>query len=571
MPKYRAFPKVDLPDRTWPENSITNAPIWCSVDLRDGNQALAEPMGIETKLKMFKLLVEIGFKEIEVGFPSASQIEFDFIRRLIEENHVPDGVSLQVLTQAREHLIRRTFESLRGAKRAILHLYNSTSALQRKVTFGMTKAQIKEIAIQGTKLVKSLVDTVPDTKITLEYSPESFSDTEPAFAVEVCDAVVDAWEPAPGEKVILNLPNTVEWMTPNIHADQIEYFIRNLRNRSHAIISLHTHNDRGTGVAATELGLLAGAERVEGTLFGNGERTGNLDLVTVALNMFSQGVDPELELSNVPSIRSRYETYTGMEVHPRHPYAGDLVFTAFSGSHQDAIKKGMDLREANRAGSDAPWEVPYLPIDPKDIGRTYEAIIRINSQSGKGGVAYIMSRSFGYELPKAMHPEFGKVVNAAADARGKELSTDEIFSIFTAEYLEADSPLSLAAFDTNIQKPGGATVKCRAKVRYERQTVEITGIGNGPIDAFVHAMRENGWNDFRLTEFTEQAVGTGSGTEAAAYVQIETGSGARFWGVGKDTDITVAGLKALISAYNRAVKACAVAAPQPSLAGSADR
>ena len=430
--KYTPFPQIDLPDREWPGKTITRAPIWASVDLRDGNQALATPMNVDEKLEMFDLLVEIGFKEIEVGFPSASDTEFNFIRRLVEEKRIPEDVTLQVLVQAREHLIRRTFESLQGVSKAIVHLYNSTSPVQRRVTFNKTKEEIKQIAVEGTRLVKSLISTIPDTRVRMEYSPESFSDTEVSYALEVCEAVMAEWAPTETNKIILNLPATVEVATPNVHADQIEWFCRNLKERDKAYISLHTHNDRGTGVAATELGLLAGADRVEGTLFGNGERTGNLDIVTVALNLYTQGIDPLLDFSQLEHIRSVYERITRMTVHERHPYAGDLVFTAFSGSHQDAIKKGMDLRAKENTDS-ARWEVPYLAIDPEDIGRDYEAIIRINSQSGKGGVAYILERDFGLDLPKAMHPDVGMVINKTADRGSRELSPSEVHAVFTQE------------------------------------------------------------------------------------------------------------------------------------------
>ncbi|WP_455382122.1 2-isopropylmalate synthase [Salinispira pacifica] len=555
MSKYKPFPKVSLPDRTWPEKEITAAPTWCSVDLRDGNQALAVPMGIEAKLAMFEMLTEIGFKEIEVGFPSASQIEFDFIRRLIEEDRIPEDVTVQVLTQAREHLIRRTFESIRGARSAIVHLYNSTSVLQRRVTFNMSREQIREIAENGTRLVKSLVSSLPETRIRFEYSPESFSDTEVEYALEVCEAVQDIWQPTKEDPMILNLPATVEWTTPNVYADQIEWFCRHMKSRETAIISLHTHNDRGTGVAATELGIMAGADRVEGTLFGNGERTGNLDIVTVALNMFSHGIDPGLDLYDIPRIRENYEGLTGMDVHARHPYAGDLVFTAFSGSHQDAIKKGMDLRKG-REEEEAPWAVPYLAIDPQDIGRSYQAIIRINSQSGKGGVAYVLSRDYGFELPKAMHPEFGQVVNIVADELGRELQREEIHALFRETYLDQEQPLRVLEYDTESRQTAthdGSRheTAIHATVSYDGQELRIDGTGNGPIDAFVHAMRTRDWNDFQVTDFKEQAIGSGSSTDAVAYVQIEAAGVGTIWGVGIDSDISMAGLKAVASAYNR--------------------
>ncbi|MFW5800488.1 MAG: 2-isopropylmalate synthase [Spirochaeta sp.] len=554
MAKYTRFPKVELPDRTWPDNEITAPPIWCSVDLRDGNQALANPMGVAQKLRYFKMLVELGFKEIEVGFPAASEIEFEFVRTLIDRNLIPDDVFIQVLTQAREHLIQRTFESIRGAKKVILHLYNSTSTLQRKITFNMSREEIKSIAVRGAEIVRDQLALIPETCVRLQYSPESFSDTELDFAKEVCDAVTGVWQPTPDNPVILNLPATVEWASPNVHADQIEWMSRNLQNRDSIILSVHTHNDRGTGVAATELGLMAGAQRVEGTLFGNGERTGNLDIVTVALNMVSQGIDPKLDFSDIPSVRALYEELTCMEVPPRHPYAGDLVFTAFSGSHQDAIKKGMD-RRTDISDPDTPWEVPYLLIDPRDIGRTYEAIIRINSQSGKGGVAYVMSREFGFDLPKTMHPEFGRIVNWAADRLGREADKAEIFDIFKETYLEVTEPLELIRLRSLTDEMGDHTITCTVKVAYDGKIIEISGRGNGPIDAFVHAMADRGWNGFAITDFKEQAVGSGANTEAAAYVQIRTKDGRRFWGVGVDTDISIAGLKGVVSAYNRSHQA----------------
>src|SRR5213082_1853782 len=430
--KYQPFPPIDLPDRQWPSRTITTAPIWCSVDLRDGNQALPIQMGLKEKLEMFQLLVDIGFKEIEVGFPSSSQIEFDFVRLLIAENHIPDDVTIQVLVQARDELITRTFESLRGAKKAIVHLYNSTSPLQRRVVFGLGKPDIMNIAVRGAKLVKELVATLPGTQVIMQYSPESFSSTEVDFALEICEAVVDVWQPTPENKIILNLPVTVEVATPNIHADQIEWFCKHLRNRETAIISLHTHNDRGTGVACTELGLLAGAERVEGTLFGNGERTGNVDIVTVALNMYTQGIDPGLDFSVIDAIRTMAEKCTRLQVPMRHPYVGELVFTVFSGSHQDAFNKGMTAQDS---APGALWDVPYSPIDPQDLGRSYEAIIRINSQSGKGGVAYLMETEHHLEMPRSLQVDFAQKVQAITDARGDELTADELLAVFHEHYL----------------------------------------------------------------------------------------------------------------------------------------
>ena len=547
--KYKPWGVIDLPDREWPSKTIDRVPMWCSVDLRDGNQALPIPMGVKEKLELFKLLCDIGFKQIEIGFPSAAQTEFDFARKLIEENLVPDGVALQVLTQAREHLIRRSFESLQGAQKAIVHVYNSTSPMQRRVTFGMSKEQIKQIAIEGVLLVKKLLPELPDTEVQLEYSPESFSDTEVEYSLEVCEAVMEAWGPTNQNPIILNLPATVELFTPNVHADQIEWFCKNLQERDKAIISLHTHNDRGTGTAATELGLLAGADRVEGTLFGNGERTGNLDIVTVALNMYSQGLHPELNFENIDHIREVYERSTGMNVHERHPYGGDLVFTAFSGSHQDAIKKGMDIREKAGDSDDEHWQVPYLSIDPRDIGRSYEAIIRINSQSGKGGVAYVLSREFGLELPKPMHPEVGLIMNQKADSESRELAAEEIYETFKREYLEKTSPLKLDSYETS--KVSNDEINCSAKIVLDGQTLEITGSGNGPINAFVHALEEAGLKDFKLTDYRQHSIGGGSATESAAFIQLQTKAGRVAYGCGIHASIEKSGLLALVSAYNR--------------------
>ena len=548
--KYTPFPQIDLPDRQWPSRTITHAPIWASVDLRDGNQALATPMTVNEKLEMFELLVKIGFKEIEVGFPSASDTEFNFIRRLVDEKRIPADVTLQVLVQAREHLIRRTFESLEGVSKAIVHLYNSTSPVQRRVTFNKTKDEIKAIAVEGTRLVKSLVETIPGTQIRFQYSPESFSDTEVDYALEVCEAVMAEWSPSEDDKIILNLPATVEVATPNVHADQIEWFCRNLKERNKAYISLHTHNDRGTGVAATELGLLAGADRVEGTLFGNGERTGNLDIVTVALNLYTQGVDSALDLSELEQIRRVYERITRMTVHDRHPYAGDLVFTAFSGSHQDAIKKGMDLR--SKEGTEGTrWEVPYLAIDPADIGRDYEAIIRINSQSGKGGVAYILERDFGLDLPKAMHPEVGKVVNDTADKGSRELSPDEVREVFMQAYVNLEAPMELLSIEREDFSKSGE-VKVDAEICMNGKSNKVTGTGNGPISAFVDALEQDGYKDFQLLDYRQHSIGGGSKTKAAAYIQIKNDDGSVSFGCGINANIELAGLHALVSAFNRA-------------------
>ena len=547
--KYASFPTVELKNREWPDKQITEPAIWCSVDLRDGNQALAIPMNVEEKIEMFRMLCDIGFKEIEIGFPSASDTEFAFARALVEKNLIPDDVTVQVLVQCREHLIRRTFEALRGMKKAIVHIYNSTSPLQRRVTFGnATKEQIKQIAIDGAVLVKSLLPEAAGTQIRLEYSPESFSDTEIDFARECCEAVMDVWQPTPENPIILNLPETVQWTTPNVYADMIEAFAKGMKNRDAAIISLHTHNDRGTGVAATELGLMAGANRVEGTLFGNGERTGNLDIVTVAMNMYTHGIDPKLNFDNLPAIREVYERCTRMTVPERHPYAGDLVFTAFSGSHQDAIKKGMDLRR--ETGPDSQWRVPYLTIDPTDVGANYEAIIRINSQSGKGGIAYILGRDFGIDLPKLMQPVVGEVIGGIADKLGRELTPKEIHDEFMARFVNVSEPLALRVFESNtVKKP---LVACAADVVFQGKDYKISGQGNGPINAFVKAIHSQGWKNFTLRDYRSHAIGSGSATESAAYVSISRDSdGKVFWGCGIDTNIELAGLLALVSAFNR--------------------
>jgi 2-isopropylmalate synthase, yeast type len=560
--KYEPFAPIDLPDRQWPSRTITQAPTWCSVDLRDGNQALPIPMSVEEKLTLFALLVKIGFKEIEVGFPSASQTEYDFMRRLIEEERIPDDVTIQVLVQSKEDLIRRTFESLQGAKKAIVHLYNSTSEQQRRIVFGLDKPAIVDIAVRGTQLIKDLVPTLPNTEIKLEYSPESFTLTELDFALEICEAVVDTWQPSVDNKLILNLPATVEVSTPNIHADQIEWFCRHLRNRDTAIISLHTHNDRGTGIAATELGLLAGADRVEGTLFGNGERTGNVDIVTVALNMYTQGIETGLDFSDITTIRKVYEQNTRMEVPVRQPYAGDLVFTAFSGSHQDAINKGMNRRARDKGEL---WDVPYLPIDPKDVGRSYEAIIRINSQSGKGGVAYLMESEFGLRLPKAMHIDFGKVIKDLADERGSEILSTELFYAFEQAYLKSRTPFALESFksNTNLNQDVHMQTECTASLRYNGQQYQFSNTGNGPISAFVHGLNQHGLANFTLVSYTEHALGGGAETQAVAYIQIKTDQGTNGFGAAIDTNIETASIKAVLSALNRALIAETTLQPKP--------
>lgn len=551
--KYRPFPKVHLPDRTWPDQEITHAPIWCSVDLRDGNQALPQPMSIEEKLEFFDLLCEIGFKQIEIGFPSAADTEFNFCRRLIEENRIPEDVTIQILVQTREHLIRKSFEAIKGAKRAIVHIYNSTSPLQRRVTFSdASREEIRDIAIKGAELVKELTPSIPETDITLQYSPESFSDTELDFALECCNAVIDVWQPTPGKKMIINLPDTVQWTTPNVHADQIEWMCRHLHRRDSLLVSLHTHNDRGTGTAATELGLMAGADRVEGTLFGNGERTGNLDIVNVALNMNSHGIPSGLNFTNLPAIRTVYERVTRMTVSDRSPYAGELVFTAFSGSHQDAIKKGLDRRNKElAAATDTPWAVPYLTIDPQDIGRSYEAIIRINSQSGKGGVAYILDREHGFDLPKTMHPQVGTTIYSLADELGRELEPDEIRDAFFRYFVNLTKPLELIDYELDHHATEKNLVICTATVVIDGIQQEIQGTGNGPINSFVHALDLAKLKNFHLTDYRSHAIRGGSDSDSAAYIQLKhSDSDVIVWGCGVDPSIEMAGLKALICAYN---------------------
>ena len=546
--KYRPFETVRLPDRRWPDARIERAPRWCSVDLRDGNQALAIPMNVAEKHELFQTLCRIGFKEIEIGFPSASDTEFAFTRELIEQQLIPEDVSVQVLVQAREHLISRTIDSLKGAHRAIVHLYTPPNPPQREIVFNLSKAQVLEMAVNGTKLIRELTDALPDTHWQLEFSQETFVLTEPDYALEVCEAVAQAWGASAQRKIILNLPLTVEAGTPNTHADQIEWFCRHLSNRAMAIVSLHTHNDRGTGVAATELGLMAGADRVEGTLFGNGERTGNLDIVTVSLNMFSHGIDPHLDFRNLGAIREVYERVTRTSVHDRHPYGGDLVFTAFSGSHQDAIKKGMDRR--GKIGPDALWDVPYLTIDPMDIGRSYEAIIRINSQSGKGGVAYVLDREFGFDLPKLMHPEVGNLIGKHADKLSKELTPAEIHDCFRANFVNVSTPLELLEFDSD--PAGKGMVACRIKVRVPgAKVLDLRAEGNGPISALVHALEPHGWAGFTVKDYRSHALASGSESSAAAYVCVQDATGRKAWGCGVDANIELAGLKALVSAANR--------------------
>ena len=545
--KYRPFPPVNLPHRQWPSRTLTLAPIWCSVDLRDGNQALAQPMSVEEKLEYFEMLVGIGFKEIEVGFPSASQIEFDFCRRLIDEKRIPDDVAIQILCQCREELIIRSIEAMRGAKNAIFHLYNSTSPAQRKHVFNATRADIVKIATQGTTWVKrhSQPLIAAGTRMRFEYSPESFTSTELDFALEICEAVTDIWQPTREDKIILNLPATVEYATPNVHADQIEWMCGHLTRRDCTIISLHTHNDRGTGIAATELALLAGADRVEGTLFGNGERTGNLDIVTVALNLYTHGIHPALDFGNINEIREVYERTTRLEVPARQPYAGELTFTAFSGSHQDAIKKSWAVQKP-----DEPWDVLYIPIDPADIGRSYKAIIRINAQSGKGGVAYVLENEFGYALPKLMHKEIGRIINDVADAKGTELQPAEIHDVFRREYLDRSSPVVLQQFKTTERD---SAVNCDATLTIDGIAHHLLGEGNGPIDAFTRALGTTTLPKFEVLSYSEHSLGKGSEARAVSYIQIKTERGLTLFGAGIDTNIELASIKAIVSALNRAL------------------
>ena len=553
--RYRAFPPIDLPDRTWPSRTITEAPRWLSTDLRDGNQALIDPMSPARKMKMFDLLVKMGYKEIEVGFPSASETDFSFVRQLIEGDHIPDDVTISVLTQAREDLIERSVQSLIGVPRANIHLYNALAPLFRRVVFRASKDEVKDIAVRGTQLVMKHVESNLDTTVIgYEYSPEIFTSTELPFSVEVCEAVSDVWQPDDGREIILNLPATVEVATPNVYADQIEWFSRQLTRRENTVISLHPHNDRGTAVAATELAVMAGADRVEGCLFGHGERTGNVDLVTLALNLFSQGVDPQVDLSDIDEIRRTVEYCTQLPVHPRHPYAGDLVYTAFSGSHQDAIKKGLeDLdRQAEEQGVSVrqlPWEAPYLPIDPKDVGRTYEAVIRVNSQSGKGGVAYILKAEHKLDLPRRAQIEFSRVVQERTDAEGGELTADEIWGIFRSEYLDRETPLKLNSVHTS--SAAGEKDALDVNVYVDGEITSLHGEGNGPIAAFVNAINElpHEW-DVRVLDYAEHALSAGGDAQAAAYVECLVRDQV-YWGVGVDANIVTASLKAVISAVNR--------------------
>ena len=545
--KYKRFKTINFKERTWPNKEVTKAPIWCSVDLRDGNQALISPMTVDEKVEMFNLLTKLGFKEIEIGFPSASQIEFDFLRTLVNNNLIPDDVVVQVLTQARPHLIKRTFESLEGVKKAIVHIYNSTSILQRDVVFNMSKEEIKNIAVEGTKLVKEYVKEF-NGEVILEYSPESFTGTEVEYALDVCEAVCDVWEASKDKKVIINLPSTVEMDTPNVFADQIEWMCTHFKDRERVIASVHPHNDRGTGVAAAELALLAGADRVEGTLFGNGERTGNVDIVNIALNMYSQGIDPNLELNNIQEVIDVYERCCKIPVHIRHPYAGELVFTAFSGSHQDAINKGM-AKYREREGQY--WEVPYLPIDPSDLGREYEALVRINSQSGKGGIAFVMDRYFGYKMPKKMHKEFADVIQKISEERG-EVAPQVIMQKFEEEYLNREEPFKLIKCSVS-EEDSNSNVTVR--FLYKGVEKEFTSVGNGPIDSLKKALIKSELINTSILDYAEHSMGEGSEAKAAAYVNMKRiDNGEETFGVGVDSNITTASMKAVFSAINRLYK-----------------
>lgn len=552
--KYGRTGDIELPSRKWPSAKITKAPVWCSVDLRDGNQALINPMGIQTKLDFFDLLVKIGFKEIEIGFPSSSDTEYDFTRRLIEENHIPSDVTIQVLCQSREHLIKKTLEAIKGAPSVIFHMYTSTSPAQRNYTFGKSKEEIKKIAVDSIKMLKSLLNDEQKKSIRLEYSPESFSQTEIDYAVEICEAVKETWGTSADNKLIFNLPTTVECYTPNVYADAVEYFCSHISQRENLIISTHCHNDRGTGVASCELSLLAGADRVEGCLFGNGERTGNLDIVNVALNMFAQGIDPQLDFTNIQNIADEFCRFTGMEIFPRTPYAGELVFTSFSGSHQDAVRKGMNARK--KKAENALWDVPYLLIDPHDIGREYEGIIRINSQSGKGGAAYILEQEYGLILPKAMHPALGAILKKVADRAQRELKKEEIYSIFEKQWFaKKDNLQILDLAETHVESKqdeiNRETALCRAVIMWKGEKFSIGDKGNGPLDAFANALSSTPAPKFSVTAFHEHSIGAGNNTSAVAYVELTLEDGRKVWGAGKSTNVGRAGIDAIVSALNQ--------------------
>ncbi len=562
--RYRPYHeqlRVDLPDRTWPDARITQAPRWCAVDLRDGNQALIDPMSPERKRIMFDLLVTMGYKEIEVGFPSASQTDFDFVRQLIEEDVIPDDVTIQVLTQAREHLIERTYEAIAGAKQAIVHLYNSTSVLQREVVFRTDKQGIIDIALEGARLCREFEKRIPETTVYYEYSPESYTGTELEFAVDVCNQVIEVFEPTPDRKVIINLPATVEMATPNVYADSIEWMSRHLAHRENVILSLHPHNDRGTAIAAAELGYMAGADRIEGCLFGNGERTGNVDLVALGVNLLTQGIDPQIDFSDIDQVKRTAEYCNQLPVHERSPWAGDLVFTAFSGSHQDAIKKGFEAMDAKAAASgvtvdDIEWAVPYLPIDPKDLGRSYEAVIRVNSQSGKGGVAYLLKTDHALDLPRKLQIEFSGVVQAKTDAEGGEVSSDQIWAIFTDEYLPASADEHkwgrFELLSTRTQSDMSGEVSLEVTLRDGDERIATTGIGNGPVSAFLEVVRAQGF-DITLYDYVEHTLSAGGDAQAASYVELQVDD-VRLWGVGIDGDISTASLKAIVSCVNRAIR-----------------
>ena len=551
--KYRPVAPIPLHDRQWPSRTIAKAPIWCSVDLRDGNQALIEPMDADRKLRMFRLLVDMGYKEIEIGLPAASQTDYDFTRKLIVENLIPDDVTVQVLTQSREAQIARTFEALDGARRAIVHLYNSTSTTQRRLVFGLDRDGIKAIAVSGAKLIRDAVARRPQTEWFLEYSPESFTGTELDFAVEICNAVTDVWLPTRERKTILNLPSTVELATPNVYADQIEWMSRHLARRDSVIVSVHPHNDRGCGIASAELAMMAGAERVEGCLFGNGERTGNVCLVTLGLNLYTQGVDPGIDFSDLQSVIRSYEYCNQLPLDPRHPYGGELVFTAFSGSHQDAIKKGLAARARELERGNVEWDVPYLPIDPADIGRTYDAVIRVNSQSGKGGIAYLLEREYELSLPRLLQIEFSQVIQQITDKTGKELTAPEIKAAFDREYAAVSAPIALLDHRTQ-HSAAGAIERMVARLAFNGTEAELVGHGNGPVDAFVHALREGAGFDVHVQNYHEHGVGSGEDATAVAYVQLRIGSDRTVYGVGFDSNIVTATLRAVVCAANRALQ-----------------
>jgi len=552
--KYPAFEPIHLPDRQWPSKRIAAPPIWCSVDLRDGNQALVEPMGPERKKRMFAMLVKLGFKEIEVGFPSASQTDFDFVRQLVEEDLIPADVTIQVLTQAREHLIERTFESLRGARRAIVHVYNATAPLFRRVVFNTDIQGVTDIAARAATHIKALAAERPETEWVFEYSPELFTNTELDVSKAVCEAVMDVYQPTPEQRLIFNLPATVEAASPNVYADQIEWFCRNIKNRASVIVSLHPHNDRGTGVAAAELGVMAGADRIEGTLFGNGERTGNVDVVTLALNLFSQGVDPKLDFSDINEVVRCVEYCNQLPVHPRHPYGGELVFTAFSGSHQDAIKKGFSARQQSNSGV---WEMPYLPLDPQDLGRSYEAVIRVNSQSGKGGISYLLEQDYGLQLPRLLQVEFSNVVQAITDETGREQTSKEIWQAFQDNYLKVETPYQFVDYRTKPDSHASEIRQITATIRENGQERQIMGRGNGPIDAFLDALAAQFGVDMRVVDYREHAVSSSAhhgDATAVAYVQLQSVQSASFFGVGMHKNIVAASLLAVLSAVNRSLR-----------------